>query len=157
LRALFRGHLRGGETRKLELLNSRIVAGDDVRERRIANHRSRATRIRQQLDELTAQVFLRREQAKAGIGAGEHFGGIRADEQRRDDRRLPRHLGDIDGQMMAFEAPGPRRTCRRLAEHRGVIQPGIATRGIHARFGLHATQNVFVLHDAARRQQSLGG
>ena len=44
---------------------------------------------------------------------------------------------------------------RRLAEDGGVVEPGIAARCVrHAGLGLHAAQDVFMLHDAAGREQS---
>ena len=153
---LGRVHVGGCQPFDGERSHLRIIARDDVRERRVRDCCRLAMCRREQRDEFAPEILFRRQQPESGLRATEHARGIRADEHRRHDGRLTGKLGHIDRKMMALETPAPGRGRARRAEHAGVIETRIAPRRVDAGFGLHPAQNVFVLHDAARREQALG-
>jgi hypothetical protein len=147
----------GRETLHLERPRLGVVESDDVGERGAVDYSNLAALFGELGDERARQVLLGGQQAESFLGSRRHARGIRSDEQRPDRGRLAGKLRDVQGQMMPFEAPGPGRGSRRVAEHAGEVQAGIAARRHgRARGGLDAPQDVLVLDDAARFEQAFG-
>ena len=105
-------------------------------------------------------VFFRAENAETLLRSFAHFRGIRSEECRRPRHQRAVDDGEMQRDMMPFDAPAPGVPGGRRAEHRKEVALGIAherrvprrLRRPRALRGFERAQHLFQVHDGRRRE-----
>ena len=128
--ALGGGERGGGEAGGSEGINASFVAGGDLVGGFDGDEGSGALRGVEGVHEGETEVFFFREDAGAFLRAGADLGRVGAEKRWRYGDVVGVKNRKVEREMVAFEAPTPRRGGRRIAENRHVVHRGIAADGV---------------------------
>ena len=128
--ALGGGERGGGESGGSEGINPSFVAGGDVVRGFDGDEGGGTLRGVEAVYEGEAEVFFFGEDAGAFLRAGANLGGVGAEKRWRHGDVVGVKNRKVEREMVAFEAPTPRRRGRWVAEDRYVVHRGIAADGV---------------------------
>ena len=133
------------------------VVGQDVQRGFVVNDCGGLLVVVQAFHKLKSQIFAVAQDAETGFGALADFGGVGAEKERGYGNDVVAPDAEVQGYVVAFEAPAPRVFGAGLAENGEIVKFDIAHEGDHTHFFFEGAEDILVFDDLPGLLVGAGG